>query len=336
MSEALRFTETRVHDSGVAAEDVPIVPVGTLLVDLAQVFARHEGRHVLVQDANGELTGIVSTDELRDAMRSFPADDTTAWHQRTVESLLTLTLTTDSEHDDDEPDDASLSSRTERGSGAEVDDCLSVHDGDDLIALMTREDVLLSWNRLEPALARAATDALTRLPNRRHFERRFQEEWERASRLNLTLGLIIIDVDSFKSINDRFGHLRGDMVLASVAECCQRQLRSYDLVARYAGDEFIAVTCGCQPEDIDLPIRRLQQAVRDLGLQFNGEPVPTSLSIGAAVAKAGCDTFTKNDLIEAADACLYRSKREGRDRAHRIELSATNGNPQEVASAVTV
>ena len=334
MSEALRFTESQVHDSGVEAVDVPIVPVGTLLVDLAQVFARHEGRHVLVQDSNGELTGIVSTDELRNAMRNYTDNDVAAWHQRTVESLLTVTLTNDSERD--ERDVPAASARKTPASEFDFDDCLTLHSGDDLIALMTREDVLLSWNRLEPALARAATDTLTRLPNRRHFERRFQEEWQRASRLNLTLGLIIIDIDSFKDINDRFGHLRGDMVLASIAECCQRQLRSYDLVARYAGDEFIAVTCGCQPEDIDLPIRRLQQAVRDLGLRFNGELVPTTLSIGAAVARAGGDSLDKNDLIEAADACLYRSKREGRDRAHRIEISATGVNPQEVASAVTV
>jgi diguanylate cyclase len=200
---------------------------------------------------------------------------------------------------------------------------------------MTNEDVLLSWNRLEPALARAAMDALTSLPNRAHFERRFQEEWQRASRLGLTLGLLMIDVDHFKQVNDTFGHLRGDMVLAAVAQCCQKQLRSYDLVARFAGDEFVAVTCGCSVEDIDLPIRRLQDSIRSLNLQFDGNHVPTSLSIGASVVCSGLNNLKAEELLESADQCLYLAKRSGRNRAYRVELSGdgTSGTPTRVDTA---
>jgi diguanylate cyclase (GGDEF)-like protein len=326
MDSRISGSASQLRETGVELGQVPIVPTGTVLVDLAQVFARHETHHVLVQEASGGLLGIVSADDLQNAMRTASDSGLTAWHHRTVESLIAVTL----EIEETETSDKSSDQQTP----ASELDCVSIRDGADLLALMTNEDVLLSWNRLEPALARAATDALTSLPNRAHFERRFQEEWQRASRLGLTLGLLIIDVDHFKQVNDTFGHLRGDMVLAAVAQCCQKQLRSYDLVARFAGDEFVAVTCGCSVEDIDLPIRRLQESIRSLDLRFNGEHVPTSLSIGASVVCSGLDQLKADDLLESADQCLYQAKRSGRNRAYRVELfgDGASGTPTRVDS----
>jgi len=112
---------------------------------------------------------------------------------------------------------------------------------------------------------------------------------------------LIIEVDHFKQVNDTFEHLRGDMVLAAVAQCCQKLFRSYDLVARYAGDEFVAVTCGCSVEDIDLPIRRLQESIRSLDLQFNDVHVPTFLSIGVSVVCSGLNQLNANDLLESVE-----------------------------------
>ncbi|MGZ0162758.1 MAG: GGDEF domain-containing protein [Planctomycetales bacterium] len=324
MDSRISGSASQLRDTGAELGQVPIVPTGTVLVDLAQVFARHETQHVLVQESSGGLLGIVSAEELQNAMRTASETELTAWHHRTVESLISVTLEIEETSPQPRPAD-------NRKPTTELD-CVSIRDGADLLALMTNEDVLLSWNRLEPALARAATDALTSLPNRAHFERRFQEEWQRASRLGLTLGLLIIDVDHFKQVNDTFGHLRGDMVLAAVAQCCQKQLRSYDLVARFAGDEFVAVTCGCSLEDIDLPIRRLQESIRSLDLRFNDEHVPTSLSIGASVVCSGLDQLNADDLLESADQCLYRAKRSGRNRAYRVELfgDGTSGTPTRV------
>lgn len=312
MSTPIRFTQSQLHDTSGSVGQVPVIPTGTLLIDVTEVFLEHECRHVLVQDADEALVGIVSVDDLNHAMRSLGDESGELWHHRTVESLLTVTLESEAENES--------SIRRRPGTEDTQTDCISIREGDDLLALMTSQDVLLSWNRLEPALARAATDALTRLPNRAHFERRFKEEWERASRLNLALGLLVIDVDNFKEINDRFGHLRGDLVLASVAQCSQRCLRSYDLVARFAGDEFVAVTCGCSPADLDLPIRRLQSAIRDLELTFKDEPVPVSLSIGASVVCSGLDSLQPDDLLDASDKCVYEAKHRGRDRAYRVEL----------------
>lgn len=314
MDSGIRGSASQLHDSGQDLPQVPIVQAGTLLLDLADVFASHETQHVLIQERSGGLLGIVSADNLQDAIRTLSDEGDSAWHHRTVESLISVTLELDESASEEQESDNRTLANTDH-------DCISIRDGSDLLALMTNKDVLLSWNRLEPALARAATDALTSLPNRAHFDRRFQEEWQRASRLGLTLGVLIIDVDHFKQINDTFGHLRGDMVLAAVAQCCQKQLRSYDLVARFAGDEFVAVTCGCSVEDIDLPIRRLQESIRSLNIQFNGDQVPISLSVGASVICSGLKHLKSNDLLDSADQCLYEAKRSGRNRAYRVELS---------------
>lgn len=310
MADRMRFFDSRVTGRENALASVPVIARDAQLIDLAQVFARHECRHVLVQDDDGSLTGIISSDTFRQAIRDF--DDVSAsWHQRIVESLISVPL----EVSETPGDRATPNNIRQR-----VVECVEVHEGSELVGLLTSEDVLLSWNRLEPALEQVATDTLTSLPNRAHFERRFQQEWQRAERLGLTLGVLIVDVDNFKQINDSFGHLRGDLVLAAVAECCQKQLRSYDVIARYAGDEFVALTCGCGADEIDLPIRRLLEATRRLNLQFDGRDIAASLSIGAAVACRGLDQLAPDALLDAADQCLYTAKHSGRDRAFRVEL----------------
>ncbi|MHC4878136.1 MAG: diguanylate cyclase [Planctomycetota bacterium] len=309
MPDRMRFKESLVAEREAEPAAVPVVLKGSLLIDLAQVFARHESQHVLVQDDDGRLIGIVSSDNFQQAIRDY--DDVAAtWHHRVVESLISIPL-----------EIKELKGRTKpRETRQRVVNCIEVREGSDLIALLTNEDVLLSWNRIEPAIEQAAIDTLTSLPNRAHFERRFEQEWQRAERLGLTLGVLIIDVDNFKQINDSFGHLRGDLVLAAVAECCQKQLRSYDVIARFAGDEFVALTCGCSVDDIDLPIRRLLDATRTLNLHFDNEAITTSLSIGAAVVCRGLDHLRPDDLLNAADQCLYTAKETGRDRAYRVEL----------------
>ena len=80
------------------------------------------------------------------------------------------------------------------------------------------------------------------------------------------------------------------------------------------------MTCGCSAADLDLPIRRLQTSIRTLGLTFNEDPVPTSLSIGASVVREGLEGLKPEDLLEAADKCVYEAKHRGRDRAYRVEL----------------
>jgi len=159
--------------------------------------------------------------------------------------------------------------------------CVPVLEGDRLVGVLTAEDLLLSWNRLNPLLKEAATDSVTELASRATFNRRLAEEWERAERSGQPLGLILIDVDNFKSINDECGHTTGDAVLCMVGSCLRRTLRVYDIVARYGGDEFAAICCNCEPQDIEAPIGRLQSAVQSLTLpsDVGRRPITRSLRI---------------------------------------------------------
>ena len=92
MDSRISGSASQLRETGVELGQVPIVPTGTVLVDLAQVFARHETHHVLVQEASGGLLGIVSADDLQNAMRTASDSGLTAWHHRTVESLIAVTL----------------------------------------------------------------------------------------------------------------------------------------------------------------------------------------------------------------------------------------------------
>lgn len=323
MSRGMHFQSGRIRVSG-ETQSVPVIAGSATLLELAQTFASFLCPFVLAKNETGALIGVVSLSDFQQAIRTGSDDMGTAWHSRTVSSILKVVL--------HEPQPSA--SATQSSQPTELE-CVSVTEAGQLVAVMTNDDVLFSWNRLEPTLVRAAVDELTSLPNRAHFERRLEEEWQRAARQGLSLGVILIDVDHFKQINDQYGHLRGDAVLAAVAQCCQRQLRSYDVVARFAGDEFIALTSGCCADDFETPIHRLQQSVHELSVSVGAEDIVPTLSVGAALATSGLERLTPNQLIEAADQCLYLAKRRGRDRGFRTVLNAdgSTDRPLEVGLA---
>lgn len=311
----MQFQHTRIRFTE-ETNSVPVVPSNATLLELAEVFASYLCAFVLVRHDDGQLAGVVSLADFQESIRSTSETDSDPiWHSRTVSSILQVVL---KEVPRNAPanDDARVTNR-------DPDlDCVSVTEHGELVAVLTNNDVLFSWNRLEPTLARVAIDELTQLPNRTHFERRLAEEWERATRQKHSIGVILIDIDHFKQINDEYGHLQGDTVLRSVAECCQRQLRSYDLVARFAGDEFIAMTSGCGTDDFETPIHRLQTAIRELSLEIDGAIITPTLSIGAALTTEVRDELQPAQLIEAADQCLYQAKRRGRNQGFRTLLNA--------------
>lgn len=322
MSRGMHFQSSRIRVTG-ETQSVPVIAISANLLELAQTFASFFCPFVLVKNEAGSLVGVVSLSDFQQAIRTGSDAQNPVWHSRTVGSIVKVVLS--------EPQ-RDVTQNT-LGNLADLD-CVSVTEAGQLVAVMTNDDVLFSWNRLEPTLVRAAVDELTSLPNRGHFERRLEEEWQRAARQGLSLGVIIIDVDHFKQINDQYGHLQGDAVLMAVAQCCQRQLRSYDVVARFAGDEFIALTSGCSAEDFEMPIHRLQQAVRELHVNVGDASIVPSLSIGAALSMSGLQQLDPQQLIEAADQCLYLAKRRGRDRGFRTELfeDGSTARPVEVGS----
>lgn len=201
-------------------------------------------------------------------------------------------------------------------------DCTPILDSSQLVGVINQEDLLISYRAIEKVLRRATTDPVTGLPMRSVFERRIREEWRRAERTEESLAVILIDVDHFKDVNDRCGHLVGDAVLHMVGSCLKTSLRSYDLVARHGGDEFAAICFGCRPGEIDIPVARLLDAINRLSIPADpGGTHMISLSIGAAVMHGAFDKCQPLHLIETADRCLYRAKQNGRARAYRTEIT---------------
>lgn len=168
--------------------------------------------------------------------------------------------------------------------------------------------------RLVEALAREArTDPLTGLCNRRHFRLQAEAELARARRSAAPLAVLAMDLDHFKRINDRHGHVTGDRVLVEVARICRRVLRPYDLPCRLGGEEFAVLMPGtdaCQALGV---AERLRSAMAAAQLSDAvGAPVHWTLSLGVAVADPGEPGL--DALLSRADAALYRAKRGGRNR----------------------
>ncbi len=155
------------------------------------------------------------------------------------------------------------------------------------------------------------TDCLTGLYNYRYFYKRFLEEFQRAARYGSKLSLLMLDVDFFKKVNDRYGHLAGDALLAGVAGVIAGEVRSCDLVARYGGEEFAVLMPETGPVEAMHVAERIRRAVRENTIEFDGARIKVSISAGVASYPAHADN--PRDLLSAADFALYRAKEEGRD-----------------------
>ncbi|GAB6067231.1 diguanylate cyclase [Methylothermus subterraneus] len=158
-------------------------------------------------------------------------------------------------------------------------------------------------------------DALTGLHNRRYFDEFLEREFKRAQRSGTELALIMIDIDYFKSYNDRFGHQAGDQALRQVAATFRFVVhRSHDLVARYGGEEFAVVLPEtAQPAALTIA-ESLRQRVEALRLPHPDSPFGVvTISLGLAVRQPK-PKESLSQLIEAADMALYHSKRAGRNR----------------------
>jgi diguanylate cyclase (GGDEF)-like protein len=156
----------------------------------------------------------------------------------------------------------------------------------------------------------AYLDGLTGIFNRRFFELRIAEEIERARRFGTGLGVIMIDIDQFKRLNDEFGHLLGDEVLRQVSSILHRQLRKIDVVCRYGGEEFAVLLpeTNCEYSlGVAEKLRRMVEA-----WQFPG--VPRAVTISAGAASFPEHGTSRDELVSAADAGLYAAKQTGRNR----------------------
>jgi diguanylate cyclase (GGDEF)-like protein/putative nucleotidyltransferase with HDIG domain len=151
------------------------------------------------------------------------------------------------------------------------------------------------------------TDPLTGLPNTRFMFMHLTRELARAERLKSEVSLLVMDLDSFKDINDTYGHSVGDRALRDVAGVLRTAIRPYDICVRYAGDEFIVVLSGCGGEEAERKRLELQRAVDHLRFEPRaGTILPLAISIGAAVFPHDGDTY--ESLLSTADGRMYRDK----------------------------
>jgi two-component system cell cycle response regulator len=158
----------------------------------------------------------------------------------------------------------------------------------------------------------AAHDPLTGTWNRGAILETLHRELERAARSESAVGILLLDIDHFKTVNDTHGHLTGDGVLREVTQRIIKAARAYDSVGRYGGEEFIIVLPGCNRDQIQQSGERIRSAVDSGPILVNGSEISVTVSIGAAVAT--CGTTSETEMLAAADVALYRAKEIGRNR----------------------
>ena len=164
-------------------------------------------------------------------------------------------------------------------------------------------------------------DGLTNVANRRCFDQTLESEWNRAARTQLPLALLLIDVDHFKNLNDRYGHRFGDQCLIGIAAALHSVLpRSGDLLARYGGEEFAALLPATDSDGAQIIAAKMQQAVQSLHIE-NETPIgkTVTVSIGIAVYEFPQQAST-DDLVEASDRALYKAKQNGRNRMESASI----------------
>jgi len=162
-------------------------------------------------------------------------------------------------------------------------------------------------------------DRLTGVANRRRFEDVLTVEWNRARRLGLPLSLLVIDIDHFKRLNDRYGHLRGDACLINTARALSGCIRrSGELIARYGGEEFVAVLPNLDLEQARVVAERMRRAIEALSIVHEDAPeTRMTVSIGIASTRSA-GVREESDLFALADRALYQAKSRGRNR---VEVS---------------
>ena len=165
----------------------------------------------------------------------------------------------------------------------------------------------------------ATTDGLTSLVNRRHFDALAHTEWQRFQRYGRPLSLLILDVDKFKLINDRFGHDAGDLVLKAIAQNCNAAKRETDVVARLGGDEFAILLPETGESAAELVAERLRKQIENYSHVFPGDESQISVSVGVAGATLAMSAFEV--MLKRADEALYEAKRSGRNRVIRAPRS---------------
>jgi len=177
--------------------------------------------------------------------------------------------------------------------------------------LKVLQDELRDANKRLEALA--DTDGLTSLFNRRYFDTMLVRELQRTERYKTPLGLVLLDIDHFKRINDNFGHSMGDEVLRNVSRVVTSSIRVTDFAARYGGEEIAVVFTQTTAQGVSEVTERLRQRLADFSHVYQDHRVRCTASFGISVCDGRGLTPKAKELVDRADRALYRAKRTGRN-----------------------
>lgn len=173
---------------------------------------------------------------------------------------------------------------------------------------------LINYLKLEEI---SNTDALTGLKNRRYFDTKLDEELRRASRNHSPLNLLLIDVDHFKTVNDKFGHPVGDKCLTHLAEQLKACVhRVSDTIARIGGEEFALILPNMSAQECAQLAEKMRQQIASSPLKSGQGDIKLTISVGAYCISAVTEAISTESILTKSDAALYYAKRNGRDQVH--------------------
>ena len=179
----------------------------------------------------------------------------------------------------------------------------------------------------------ADRDDLTGLKNRRAFNRRLKRGWAQAIQDQSQIALLMVDVDYFKKVNDRFGHAAGDSLLRQVADRLRiSATHAADVAARYGGDEFVVILSNPEEVRVRETAEKIRRAVADLRMTDSNGSVPMSVTIGAALVTPTA-LRSVDGLLQFADTALYEAKNAGRNCVRMLGPAEYDGTTTEVFGA---
>lgn len=191
-------------------------------------------------------------------------------------------------------------------------------------------DALANAVQHAEAESNALTDPLSGLPNARSLALRFEEEAARSKRNERLFQVVMLDLDDFKLVNDTYGHKVGDKLLREVAGVIQKQLREYDFLARYAGDEFVALIQDVSASQLDEMCCRIESAVSRFELSVGDRSARVGISIGTSCFSIDGDSL--DQLLSAADDAMYRMKSQ--HKLHR-QVSSSIDNEELTTNSIS-
>jgi diguanylate cyclase (GGDEF)-like protein len=204
--------------------------------------------------------------------------------------------------------------------------CTALPDGGCLLSYGDVSDLIHQADKLAQL---ASVDGLSGLYNRRHFLELAEIEWERFKRYERPLALLILDIDKFKSINDRYGHDVGDLVIKTVAEVLRETSRTSDITARVGGEEFALLLPETNLENACLAAGRFWCAVAERTISIGDQNLSVTVSVGLSSAGTGMSGIP--ELMKQADLGLYEAKRTGRNRVCAYSPAIANNQATSAA-----